>query len=594
MEIKFALEVMETAPLEIKTHLGRHYSSVLKANGEKYARQRWDEILKSSSLAFYKVTANGVAAGWVIVNTRNSTIVEFFVDEKFRYKGLELRILDKIIETHKLISAELPKKDTEKYELLKEYGFRPTRKFTFYDTPMITMDLSIAVYLEKLKRMPGVSDQKRHVVAIEKVAGTQTEGDVKKGIENLLEKLGGIDQFVQRGQTVVLKPNMVSDHGLRDGVATGGVVTDIKVLKAMVEILHPLAKKIIIADGSSINRSATMMMFRHYGIDKLQELYPEQVSLVDLNTDDLVEKTVPDGRRLEKRSIPRTLADADVIINLPVLKLHFAAGVSLSIKNFQGAIPPLEKYKSHFYGLWQCLINTYKIIMPHLIIIDGLVGQEDFGPVSGSPKKMDLLIGGTNPVAVDTVASKIMGLNVEQAPHVHMAYHEGLGPIEDDLIEIKGPAIDEVRSPFKQPMHNLKNGKCFKIHNGRACIGCAGYLHFVLNKLRKSDPAHEGHLLIDRSLEKNINVFIGPQTEDSINPDETNIFMGSCQQHHANGLYSHIPGCPPHTEEIISTIFSFYQDVAKPKYADETEETKLRELLNSVLNSQTNEERNSI
>ena len=72
---------------------------------------------------------------------------------------------------------------------------------------------------------------------------------------------------------------------------------------------------------------------------------------------------------------------------------------------------------------------------------------------------------------------------------------------------------------------------------------------------------HEGQHLIDRPFKENINVFIGPYAGDSINPDEVNIFMGICQQHHAGCGGIHLPGCPPHAEEIINGIFRFYKDV---------------------------------
>jgi len=586
MSINFKLKIEKVLPLEVKGLLKKHYLTVLKIEGEKYALKRWREIVKSPSLVLYRIIVDRVTAGWIIINKKNSTIVELFLIEGYQGRGIESLILDKIIEEHKLISAELTKGDGEKYELLKAFGFRPTREFTYYGTPMVRMDLSTAVYLEKLKDMKRVAYRRKEVVGIEKVAGTQTEDEIKRGLKNLIGKLGGLRKFVKKGQRVVLKPNLVSEHGLKDGIAKGGVVTDIRVIKAMVELLLPVAGKIIIAEGSSINRSETMKMFNHYGFDKLKELYSEKVGLVDLNSDECVERNIPEGRRLETRSIPKTLVEADVIINMPVLKLHFAAGASLSIKNLQGAIPPLEKYKVHFFGLWQNLINTYKIIMPKLIIMDGLYGQEDFGPISGSPRKMDLLIGGTNPVAVDTVALKIMGVNVEDSPPVLMAYHEGMGPIELDKIEIKGPSLDEVSRNFKRPFINLDSGKCFKIHDGDACSGCRGYLHFVLNKLRRPDPRHEGQQLIDRPFKRDINVFIGPHAGDSINTDEVNIFMGICQQHHASFGGYHLPGCPPHAEEIINGIFRFYKDVERPKYADKTEEAKLGELLKSILDSQ--------
>jgi len=586
MSINFKLKIEKVLPAKAKQLLKGYYFIVLKEKAEKYVEERWRGIGKLLYPVFYRIIVDRVTAGWVIINKKNSTILELFLVKGYSGKGMESFILDKIIEKHKLISAEIPEDDAKKYELLKGFGFRPTQEFTYYGINMIRMDLSTAVYLDKIKGLKRAAYPRKEVVGVEKVAETQKEDEIKRGLENLMVKLGGMRKFVKKGQTVVLKPNLVSEHGLKDGVVKGGIVTDIRVIKAMIELLLPVAGKIIIAEGSSINRSETMKMFKHYGFDKLKELYLEKVSLVDLNSDKCVENEIPDGRRLETRSIPKTLLEADIIINMPVLKLHFAAGASLGIKNLQGAIPPLEKYKAHFFGLWQNLINTYKIIMPKLIIMDGLYGQEDFGPISGLPRKMDLLIGGTNPVAVDSIALKIMGVNVEDSPPVLMAYHEGMGPIELEKIEIKGPPLNEVSCKFKKPFINLDSGKCFKIHDGDACSGCKGYLHFVLNKLRRPDAKHEGKQLIDRPFKKNINVFIGPHAGDSINPDEINIFMGICQQHHAgfDGIY--IPGCPPHTEEIINGIFSLYKDVERPKYADKTEEAKLGELLKSILDSQ--------
>ena len=583
MKNAVTLERVEKLPAQVRELIRNYYISLLPEQGEHYADKRWEQLQQAVGLVFYSVVVNGATAGWVIVNSTNSTMLEFLVSETKAEHLAEARVFDTLLENHKLIAAELPKSDTDRYQSLLAFGFRPTRTFMLYGVPMITMDLSSAVYLEKLQRMQKLPYQGREIVGVERVAQPQSEAAIQESLCTVIERLGGLGKFVKPGQTVVIKPNLVSEHGLKNGIKRGGIVTDIRVIKAMVELLLPVAGTITIAEGSSINRSETMKMFNHYGFAALRELSPEKVKLVDLNADECVEKDIPEGRRLQKRKIPKTLVDADVIINMPVLKLHFAAGASLSIKNLQGAIPPLEKYKVHFFGLWQNLINTYKVIMPDLIIVDGLFGQEDFGPVSGSPRKMDVLIGGTNPVAVDTVALKIMGLTVNESPPVLMAYHEGLGPVEWDHIEVKGPSLDELSCSFKRPVLNLTDGKCFKINDGGACLGCRGYLHFVLNKLRRPDPLHEGEQLIDRPFKKDITICIGPYSGGSIEPDESTVFMGMCQQHHAEWEGTYLPGCPPHAEEIINGIFQFYKDVERPQYADQTEEAKLRELLKSVL-----------
>jgi len=548
-----------------------------------YVRKRWQRWLDSPDTVVYRATKDGKLIGWIIYNPRKSTIEEIAITEAYQEKSVAPQIVDALIARENLIAAEVLSSDREKYYFMEGYGFRPTRKFTLDGFALIKMDLSTAVLLKKLEGSKPVRGyRKKEKVAIEKIPGTQTPGEIAKALKKLIEKLGGVKKFVKPGQTVVIKPNLVSDHGLKDGVWKGGIVTDIRLIKALVELLLPVAGKVIIAEGSSINRSETDKMFKHYSYNRLTELDPEKVSLVDLNTDQQVEKEVPGGKRMLSRKIPLTLEKADVIISVPVLKVHFAAIVSLSIKNLQGAVPPLEKYMSHFFGLWQNLINIHHLVKPKLIIVDGLTGQEDFGPVSGTPKKMNLLIGGTNPVAVDSVCMRIMGLDPATSPPVLLAHMQGLGSIEAEKIKVIGLPVDEVASPFKQPEINLNSGRDITIHAGEACPGCKGYLHFVLNKLRRPDPQDSNRFLMDRPFDKKVNIFLGPAVEGAINPEETNIFMGICQQHHAE-MGTHLPGCPPHAEVILNGIFSLFPDVERPKYADKSEEDKLGEMLQEVL-----------
>ncbi len=102
---------------------------------------------------------------------------------------------------------------------------------------------------------------------------------------------------------------------------------------------------------------------------------PAKISLVDLNTDRLIDKPVPGCKHMSSRKIPATLEMVDVIINVPVLKIHFAAyHSSLAARRVFRAVPPIEKYMSHFFGLWQSLVNIHHLVKPKLTIIDGLTG----------------------------------------------------------------------------------------------------------------------------------------------------------------------------------------------------------------------------
>jgi uncharacterized protein (DUF362 family) len=550
----------------------------------RYAKGKLAHWEGNGGVVFYETKKNSTSIGWVVYRPDTSTIEEILLRKDMTNReGLEGAIVDALIERESLVSAEILSRDEHKYRWMIDYGFRPTRRFEKDGATFVKMDLSIAVYLRKTKGKPSPIPYP-HVeqVVIQKVPPTKTDQELKTSLGNIFHSLGGVDKFVNKGQNVVIKPNVVADHGLRDGAYHGGVVTDLRLVKALIEILLPVAGKVTVAEGASINRAETDKLFAHYGYDRLREMDPKRVALVDLNTDRLIRKSVPMGKRMLSREIPLTLEKADVIINLPVMKTHFAALVSLSIKNLQGAIPPLEKYMSHFFGLWQTLVNTHYVIKPKLVIVDGLTAQEDFGPVYGTPKPMNLLIGGTNPVAVDATTMRIMGFDPVLSPPVMIAYMQGLGPIEPEKIRLIGASVEEVRNAFREAQVDVTGGQDIRVHDGCACDGCRGYLHYVLHKLRRPDPKNPERLLIDRPFEKRVNVFLGPDTEVDAIPEETNVFMGVCQQHHAE-MGKHLPGCPPHAEVIMKGLFSLFPDVERPRYADEHAEDKLEKMLMEVL-----------
>jgi uncharacterized protein (DUF362 family) len=566
---------------EFKTVFADYYGALGVTS--RYPEQKWQTWESDPNIIVYRAVENGEIRGWILLNRQNSSIEEILGKQLGAGTRRVALMLDALVARESLVSAEILREDTEKYRWLVDYGFRPTRHFRLHGFNCIGMELSTTVYFEKVRgKGPSKPYPDKERVAVEKVPETRTPVEIKSALKKVLNALGGLEKFLKKGQTVVIKPNVVADHGLRNGVYYGGVVTDIGLLKGLLEILLPLAGNIIIAEGSSINRAETMQLFKHYGYDTLLDLAPEKIQLVDLHQDKLVKKTVPRGKRMTSREIPVTFEKADVIINMPVMKTHFAALVSLSIKNLQGALPPLEKYMTHFFGLWQNLVNIHYLVKPNLIIMDALTAQEDFGPVYGTPKEMNLVLGGTNAVAVDAVAMRIMGLDPALSPPVQMAYLQGMGPMEPQKIEVLGASIDEVKRPFKEAEIDLRGGRDFKVHADRACSGCRGYLHYVLHKLRRPDPKNPDGLLIDRPFDKPVNLFLGPVTAVDPKPEDTNVFMGICQQHHA-GMGKHLAGCPPHAEAIMKGIFSLFPDVERPQYADQNAEDKLEAMLKEIL-----------
>jgi uncharacterized protein (DUF362 family) len=79
-------------------------------------------------------------------------------------------------------------------------------------------------------------------------------------------------------------------------------------------------------------------------------------------------------------------------------------------------------------------------------VIDGFVGMEGRGPVGGRPVQMDLIIAGSDPVATDSTACRIMGFDPREISHVRKAYERGLGNIDD--IQVLGERLEDVTRRF--------------------------------------------------------------------------------------------------------------------------------------------------
>ena len=81
--------------------------------------------------------------------------------------------------------------------------------------------------------------------------------------------------------------------------------------------------------------------------------------------------------------------------------------------------------------------------------MDGLIAMEGKGPVNGTPKKMDVVMASTDPVALDAVTCRVMGVNPNFMEHIIRAGYYGLGEYTKNRIQIVGKDIDDVRDRFE-------------------------------------------------------------------------------------------------------------------------------------------------
>jgi len=273
--------------------------------------------------------------------------------------------------------------------------------------------------------------------------------DIKESVERAVELAGGVN--IQAGDVVVIKPNIKSQSP-----PGYGIVTDPRVVDACVSIAFQNgAKKVKIAEGASYPSGAydTISSFLAAGITEIAQKW-DDIELVDLNSHDSLDLDVKNGLILDWVRVGRSVIEADVVINVPVLKTHRGTLFSACIKNIGvGCATREEKKRLHRLGIDEGLVDVYSLIRPQFHVVDAIVGLEGDGPnlPPGKAKPLGLIIAGSDGLAVDVVCSEIMGIPHNAVKHLQLAHKQELGVFDIDQIEIKGETIEEVMTPFELP-----------------------------------------------------------------------------------------------------------------------------------------------
>jgi uncharacterized protein (DUF362 family) len=237
---------------------------------------------------------------------------------------------------------------------------------------------------------------------------------------------------------VLIKPNYINDRH-----PSTGITTDAKVIEGVIIYLrHQGVEEIIVGEGCG--HSDTFRAFRVAGVNALKERW--HVELVDLNKDDFVEVSPPDPLALKKVKIAKTALES-TIISVPKLKIHGGAGVTLGLKNMMGAMTP--KGSMHDGHLSKNIADLASIVPLSITVIDGIIAGEGH-ETRGKPVRMDLVIAGTDPVAVDAVGAAVMGVSPETVEHLSHAEEKGLGTCDLNQIEVVGEPIEKVRKKFRR------------------------------------------------------------------------------------------------------------------------------------------------
>ena len=269
--------------------------------------------------------------------------------------------------------------------------------------------------------------------------GSRTEC-VSRALSVLEDDIRG---SLKGAKEVLIKPNFVSCF--RQLAAT-----HVEAVRALMSFLaRQGVHHFILAEGPAIGEAGDG--FRNYGYGALAEEF--DVEFIDLNQDDFIYVEVLDAsfRPLEVR-VAKTVVEAGYRISICPMKTHDTVVVTLSIKNMAvGAILKPDKPKIHqgYQAINLNIARLAQLVWPHLAVIDGFLGMEGSGPVSGDPVELGLALVSTDPLAADAVATSIMGFDPLEIGYLYYCGLLGLGEIRLDRIEVLGPDLSWIRKPFR-------------------------------------------------------------------------------------------------------------------------------------------------
>lgn len=247
-----------------------------------------------------------------------------------------------------------------------------------------------------------------------------------------------LDIVLSAGRPILIKPNYINAKH-----PSAGMTTDSRVVEGIVKFLRQRdVEEIVIGEGSGF--ADTFQAFKVAGVDVVAERWG--VKLVDLNKDEFVEVDPSYPLSLNSVRVAKT-ALKSTIISVPKLKVHRTATVTLSLKNMMGALA--SKGSMHRGRLSQNIADLASILRPSVSVIDGIVAGEG-DEMSGNPVEMNLVIAGTDPVAVDAVGAAVMGIQPTDVKHLVLAEKKGLGTCNLNEITVMGESIESVKRKFQR------------------------------------------------------------------------------------------------------------------------------------------------
>jgi uncharacterized protein (DUF362 family) len=273
---------------------------------------------------------------------------------------------------------------------------------------------------------------------LSKVALVKAGDDIGSAVRRVVDLVGGLQ--IKAGMKVVIKPNICNSKNPQ-----GMVLTDFAIIEAAVNIVREKGCEPLVVESDNIAATADTRMRESGLMAKLEEW---GIPFLNLSTDECTPYEIASKEIM----IPKTMTDAQYVLNLAKMKTCAHTTVTLGIKNLYGCFQEAKKSRLH-KKLDEILPFLAKTIKTDMTIVDCLTCMEGNGPVVGNPRRLGVLVAGPDIVAVDSFCVGLMGFKPEEIRHVANTMLLGVGQISG--YEVVGDPWEGYVCHFEHP-YSLK------------------------------------------------------------------------------------------------------------------------------------------
>lgn len=266
--------------------------------------------------------------------------------------------------------------------------------------------------------------QTEHTAKMAIASGEEPESLVQKGFA----AMGGIGAYIKSGSLVTIKPNFSSTRGPDSGITTNPFLVGAVVKQC----LQAGAKEVRVIDHTFY---AGELCLRMSGIESAVSKAGGRAYTINSRTGEFYSSVNMNGTILKTADYAKDVLDADVFINMPILKQCDPTGISAGLKNLMGIV--WDRNIFHQTDLHQTIAELAAFRKPTLTIMDALKGITANGPSGPGPiQEWKQVVFSTDMLAADAYGASLLGMKAAEIKHLEIASKLGAGNLDWNRLEV--------------------------------------------------------------------------------------------------------------------------------------------------------------